>query len=83
MMMNKLKSFLDSVETFNQQAKDFRLAGDAITARREEIVTDGKALGLNLSEVRAMLASIKAKVVLPDAQETEPDEPEADFAEVE
>ncbi len=64
--MNKLEALLTRIKAYNAMAAKAALAAKALADERETIAAEGRKIGLNVSDVRRMLAFVNVRVRLPD-----------------
>ena len=63
--MNDLEQWLADVKAYNESAGFFAAQFGDVMARRAVIEGRGKHIGLKLSKIKSMLASVKLKVEMP------------------
>lgn len=64
-MLAKLKDFTVQADAYNDSATMFVATLAALDQRREELIAAGKALGITLPKVRAMLWHVTVKITGP------------------
>ena len=70
-MPTKLNAALAAAEAYNAEVSTFVSLVAALDTRRGDIIRDMNAAGVNLHKARKMLARVRIKVVMPEA-ESEP-----------
>ena len=64
--MNELVQWLAEIKEFNDRAKALAKQCKSFEVVREGLESDGKALGLKVTKIRAMLIKLKLTVKMPE-----------------